>query len=593
MTETLVHDLLLILAGGLLASLICRRLRSSVLIGYLLVGVLLGQGILGWVQDENHQLEHFAEVGVFLLLFSIGLEFSIDDLKRLGRHFVVGGFVQMVLVFVPVAIGLMFFQMAWRPAVLIAIAVAFSSTVLVFKSLSEWGQSQQPHGQRAIGILLFQDAALVPLLLLLPMLVGTNEAVVRLESTIGQAVAVGPQFVDSQVSGSQFAGSQYVWMILTSLCFVASIVVLRNVLAKWVIPRLAGYRSPEMVVLFTIVSLGGVTLAAYQVGLPPAVGAFAAGLIFNGNRWTTQIDALVLPFRETFAAIFFVGLGLILDPRLILQQPLLMGATMGSVMVIKTAAATVALSLTGMSWRNSFAMGIGLAHVGEFAFVVVLIGMKSNILTELQYQQVVAISVGSLLLTPPLLKAALGMIQEVQPDNITRPLITSIDSAHRQAVVIGAGPIGTRVTAQLETMGKDVCLIDFSPINLHPFTQAGFRTVAGDATDLRILELADVRNCFVVVVSVPDDRVALRILKTLRRSKTTAKLIVRCRYQSNVSTLRKAGADSIVTEETEATLALLRTLSDINQNVHLFNSQLISTNRPVSTNGSRTDADHG
>ena len=545
MNQALVHDLLLILAAGLLASLLCRRLRSSVLVGYLLVGVLLGRGVLGWVLDEQHQLEHFAEVGVFLLLFSIGLEFSIDDLKRLGRNFLIGGAVQLVLVIVPISLVLTYLQMPWRPSVLIATAVAFSSTVLVFKSLSEWGQSQQPHGQRAIGILLFQDAALVPLLLMLPLL--ANDVRTTKLSQYGWMV-------------------QYSWMVLASLLFVVGIIVLRRALSKWVIPRFAGYRSPELVVLFTIVSLGGVTLAAYQVGLPPAVGAFAAGLIFNGNRWTTQIDALVLPFRETFAAIFFVGLGLILDPRIILENPLWMVGALATVLVVKTVAATVSLFLTGMTWRDSFAMGIGLAHVGEFAFVVVLIGLESEILTELQYQRVVAIAVGSLLLTPFLLKAGLRMIRQEQRDDVERSLHASINpddpiaSNNQRATVIGAGPIGTRVTAQLETMGKDVCLVDFSPINLHLFTQLGIRTVAGDATDPRILELAEIHDCFVIVVCVPDDRVAIRIARVIRRMGVKSKLIVRCRYQSNVSALRKSGANSIVTEEVEATLALLRTL---------------------------------
>ena len=170
MTLSLVYDLLILLTAGLAAALICRRLSVSVLIGYLLVGAVIGHGVLGWVQDEEHQLAHFAEVGVFLLLFSIGLEFSIDDLKRLGSNFVIGGGSQMLLVAGPVTGVLLWLGLAWQPALLIASAVAFSSTVLVFRALTEYGHSQQPHGRRAIGILLFQDAALVPLLLMVPLL---------------------------------------------------------------------------------------------------------------------------------------------------------------------------------------------------------------------------------------------------------------------------------------------------------------------------------------------------------------------------------------------------------------------------------------
>ena len=184
MTQTLIYDLLLILTAGLLAGLVCRRLRVSVLIGYLVVGVILGQGVLGWVRNEAHELDHYAEAGVFLLLFSIGLEFSLVDLERLGRNLLIGGAVQMSLVIVPVAVGLAWHSMSWQSALLIAGAVAFSSTVLVFKALSERGQSQQPHGRRAIGILLFQDAALVPLLLMVPL--GDTKRVRSLFGSLGE-----------------------------------------------------------------------------------------------------------------------------------------------------------------------------------------------------------------------------------------------------------------------------------------------------------------------------------------------------------------------------------------------------------------------
>lgn len=533
MTQSLIVDLLIILTAGLIAGLVCRWFRASVLIGYLVVGAILGQGVLGWIQDEDHQLEHFAEAGVFLLLFSIGLEFSLDDLKRLGRNLVVGGAVQMLLVAAPVTAILLALDMPTQSAVLIAAAVAFSSTVLVFKALSQWGQTGKPHGRRAVGILLFQDAALVPLLLMVPLLTGAGESA---------------QLAD------------YLILAGTSICFVAAVITLRWALARWVIPFLTSYRSPELVILFTIVSLGGFTLVAYRAGLPPAVGAFAAGLIFNGNRWTHQIDALVLPFRETFAAVFFVGLGLIFDPRLFISQPLIMFGSITGVIVLKTIAATVALRLTALSWRRSFGMGIGLAHVGEFAFVLVLLGQESGVLTELDYQRVVAIAVGSLILTPPLMKAGLRLIQDDEASEEEHHDQESGDGENEKATVIGVGPIGRRVASQLEIFGMDVCLVDLSPINLHPFAQEGFRTVTGDASDPAILKLAEVNQCRITVVCVPDDDMAKQVVKSVRKANRDGKLIVRCRYHGSAAPIRRLGASIVVAEETEAALALLKSL---------------------------------
>lgn len=273
----MVADLLTILSAGLVAGLLCKRFGISLLIGYLLMGVILGEGILGWVGDDNHEVEYLAEAGVVLLLFAIGLEFSPRELGRLGRHMLVGGSVQMALVAGPLLLLFVWIDFSWRSAILLSAALAFSSTVLVFKSLAEWGQTSTPHGRRAIGVLLFQDVALIPLLLIIPLLTGVESAASPLA---------------------------YLKLGAGSVVFVAGVIGLRIHLSREIIPRLANYRSPELVVLLTLVVLGSVTLAAHNVGLAPAVGAFAAGLIFSDTRWTGQIDALILPFRESFAVVF-------------------------------------------------------------------------------------------------------------------------------------------------------------------------------------------------------------------------------------------------------------------------------------------------
>ena len=533
MTLSLVHDLMILLAAGLVAALVCRRLNVSILVGYLVVGSLIGHGALGWVQDDQHQLAHFAECGVFLLLFSIGIEFSIDDLKRLGSSFLIGGGTQMLLVAAPVATLLSVLGLAWQPAWLIASAVAFSSTVLVFRALTEYGQAQRVHGRHAIGILLFQDAALIPLLLMVPLLTGTDSA-------------VGP--------------TVFAQLGILSLVSIVAIIGLRHVLAEWIIPMFANYRSSELVVLFTLVSLGGVTLAAYSLGLPPAVGAFAAGLIFNGNRWTHQIDALVLPFRETFAAIFFVGLGLIFDPGLLLQEPEILLVVLPAMIALKALAAAVALKLTGLPSRSALGMGIGLAHVGEFAFVLVLLGVDSGVLADADYQRVVAIAVGSLVLTPTLMKFGLRLVQADDQDEQSFAAGSLHSGERHQAVVIGAGPMGRSIGSQLETNGYDVCMVDLSPINLHSFAQQGFRTVAGDATDDAVLQRADLAKVELIVVCVPDDGAATRVVKATRRLNRDCRVIVRCRYQSNLSKLKHVGATVVVAEESEAAIALLRLL---------------------------------
>lgn len=535
MTLSLIQDLLLILAAGLLAGVTCRWLSVSMLIGYLVAGVLLGEGVLGWISDDHHQLEHFAEAGVFLLLFSIGLEFSIDDLKRLGRKLFIAGATQMAAVAIPATLLLRCWAVAWESAILIAAAIAFSSTVLVFKALSEWGQASRPHGRRAIGILLFQDAALVPLLLLVPLLTDSEES-----------VGIG----------------DFAKLAVLSVLFVVAVWVLRSLLARWLIPFFTGYRVLELVILFTVICLGGITLAAYSVGLPAAVGAFAAGLVFNGNRWSQQIDAIVLSFRETFAAVFFVSLGLIFHPQLLIDEPAFFVFALAGLIALKAAAATLALRLTGLSLATSFGAGIGLAHIGEFAFVLVLLGWESEIVSELDYQRFIAIAVGSLILTPALMKLGLRLVRYEESAEDQPRKSTPKNKDLQGAIVIGAGLVGRAVASQLETTGRSICLIDLSPINLHPFALEGFRTIVGDASDRDILEFAEIADAEIVVVCISDDSAAVRTVRTIRKLNRASHVVVRCRFQASTRDIRRAGADLVISDESEASVAILRTIEN-------------------------------
>lgn len=529
MTLALVHDLIILIACGLVAAIICRMLNVSILIGYLVVGAAVGPGVLGWVNDENHHISHFAEAGVFLLLFSIGLEFSIDDLKRLGRRFIIGGASQMLFVAIPVALVLLGYGLSWQATLLIAAAATFSPTVLVFRALSEIGHSQLPHGRRAIGILLFQDAALVPLLLMVPML--TDDGGAPSAATIIQLVAI-------------------------SLSFIVAVIGIRHVLAEWIIPIFSSYRSSELVVLFAVASISGVTLAAYHLGLPAAVGAFAAGLIFNGNRWSHQIDALILPFRETFAAIFFVGLGMIFDPSLLWHQPVLL-LVLPAIIGLKAIAAALALSLTGLKFRNAMGTGIGLAHVGEFAFVLLLFGVDSGVLAETEYQMAVSIAVGSLVLTPGLMRAGIRLVRPGD-EEATDAQVSLFSAQAKSALVVGAGPMGQQAALHLQSTGHDVCVVDLSPVNLHSLAQQGIRTITGDGTDPTIQENAQVSLTELVVIAVPDDGVAMQLTTSVRDSNPDCKILVRCRYVHSIPKLKKLGATEMIAEETIAATALLK-----------------------------------
>ena len=538
MNVALVYDLFVILTVGLISGIVSKRLGFSMLVGYLLAGAVVGQGGLGLVAEDAEEIKSLAHAGALLLLFAIGIEFSLEELVRLSRYLFVGGSVQMILVTTPVALACVLFGVSWRSALLIAAATALSSTVLVFRALAEWGETASPQGRRAIGILLFQDVALVPLMLLVPLLAGKEQ-------------------------GSQVWA--YLLLALNSILFVAAVLVLRKVFARWVVPMLSNLRSVELVILFGLIVLLGFCLGAAAAGLPPALGAFAAGLALSGNRLTAQVDALILPYRESFGVVFFVSLGTLLDPSVLMEEPLLLIIALLGVLVIKTGGATIALRAAGLPWRAAAGMGLGLAQLGELSFVLLSAGLREGAITELDYNRMLFLAIGTLILTPQLLKTGLQWTRRwPQVDHLAEDRRGTLPSAPEEAIIIGLGPMGRQAASQLETMGIDVCLIDLSPVNLHAYAQEGFRTVSGDASDPEVLNRAEAAHARLAVVCVPDDRTALQIVKTLCRLNPRCALVVRCRYQSNTSALQKAGAQSVVSEEVEASGALLRLLERMN-----------------------------
>jgi len=552
MSDNVIYDLLVILTAGLVARIVGKRLRVPVLIGYILVGVLIGAGGLGLIHEQSHDIEKLAEAGVFLLLFAIGLEFSLDELLRLGRHLVVGGSVQMALVAAPAAGILLAYGLDWQSAVLLSFAVAFSSTVLVFKTLADWGRTSTPAGRRAIGILLFQDVALVPLLLVVPLLTGEDS----------------PSVMD--------------WVMLgaTSLAFVASVILLRWVLARWLIPHLVSHRSPELVVLGAVVVLGGSTFMAHRIGLPPAVGAFAAGLMLSGNRWTAQFDALLMPFRETFAVVFFVSLGLLLDLQMVFAEPLNLLGWLLALVALKASAAIIALRLTRLSWRFSVATGIGLAHVGEFAFVLIGIALQTNLVAEVTAERFVAVALASLMLSPLLLRFGLNSTSQLAAaEDDTSHGKKTVEAIPGYALVIGIGPLGCRIASHLETTGHEVCLIDRSPLNLQPFEQQGFHAVAGDAADEETLHRGHVQQATLAIVCVPDDVDSLAIVRLIHRLNANCKIIVRCHFQSTEPPMMKAGASHVISEESQTGEALVRLLEESNLDSSPFGREVVRSNR--------------
>jgi CPA2 family monovalent cation:H+ antiporter-2 len=521
----LIVDIMIVLASGLVAGMICRRLNISMLIGYLTVGVLIGHGGLGLIADRDHYLEELAHAGALFLLFSVGIEFSVDHLRKMSRYIVVGGSLQMILVAVPLVIACRIDGLSWPAAALAGSAGALSSTILVFKALSEVGQATAPHGRRAMGILLFQDLALVPMLLLVPLLTGTGES---------------PDVMT------------FVLLAAKSVLFLVCVYVTRIITSRFLIDLVAGLRSVEVVTLFAVCLLGFAGLLADLVGLPSAVGALAAGVILSGQRLSQQADTVLLPFREMFSVVFFVTLGMLLEPTAFLAEPLLLTVGFLAMVSLKTGAATVALRATGLDWKSSFGMGMGLSQLGEFSFLLVATGVSAGLIDAKNYNRMLFIAIASLIATPQLLRRGLRLVTNEWNEAVGGEEVLAFSDERPLALVVGLGPIGQRAVGWLTAANYHVCLVDLSPVNLYRYAQQGFHTVAGDAADQRILDLAHIERAAIVLVTVPRDDIALQVIASVKQARPDLVIFARCRFAANVPNFEKAGATAVISEEVEA-----------------------------------------
>jgi CPA2 family monovalent cation:H+ antiporter-2 len=303
------------------------------------------------------------------------------------------------------------------------------------------------------------------------------------------------------------------------------------------------------------------------LGLSSALGALATGVILSENRMSHQIAAITIPFRESFAAIFFVSLGALLKFDILFASPLTTLGAMCVLLILKTLAAAVAFKLLRLTWGAAFAMGLGLSQLGELSFILLSVGLGTGMLEEVVYQRMLFIALSSLILTPFFLKIAMRVASRqtsVQPPPQSAAAAEMVDqSTHDQSLIVGLGPIGGRVASFLEISGLDVCLIDMNPVNLHPYAQQGFRTVSGNACDPQILKRASVEQCTLAVVTIPDDLIALQVVGEIRKNNPECVILVRCRYTTSVRKIKQAGANIVISEEAEAGGSIINSLQSI------------------------------
>ena len=521
----ILRDIVVLLSACLLVGGVFSRIGQSPIVGYLLAGMVLGgPGSVHWVGSER-EIEAISELGVALLLFSLGLEFSIERLKKLGSKPLLGGMAQVSLTVLLTFAGAKAFGLGGKEAVAFGAMVSLSSTAVVLRILMERGDIEMPHGRNSLGVLLTQDMAVVPLALLLTLL-GEGGTASEVAWNVGQLLLM---------AGGLIVGL----FLLTKVAVLA-------------LGTLTLHRNRELTVIFAVVTGLGAAWASHTAGISPALGAFVAGMLLGSSAFATQIRADVSPLQVLLLTLFFGSAGMVADPIWIAKNwhvVALVVAALTAGKLLVTWAIFVALR---QSNRVAAATGLCLAQIGEFAFVLGSIGRTSGVVTEDVYALVVSAAIVSFFLTAFLVPVAprfgnwvadvFGSAQPLTDQATARP-------EPPEVAIIGFGPAGQIAARPLVDKGVRVVVIDLNRDGVRKAEQLGFQGQVGDATQSEVLEHARLRECKAVVITVPHHRSAMTILAHVRNDAPHAHVVVRSRYEMHTNDYTAAGADAVAGDE--------------------------------------------
>jgi CPA2 family monovalent cation:H+ antiporter-2 len=539
-----LRELALLAGVSLAVILLFRRIKLPPVVGFLFTGVLLGPGGFGLIRDPE-TISTLAEIGVVLLLFTVGLEFSLGDLKKLGARAALAGALQVGLTAAVVAVLLLVAGVHPARAIFFGILLAPSSTALVFRLLTDRGELASPHGKLLTAVLLVQDLAVVAMAMLLPVL----------GEWAGGAGRSGPPVAADALR----AGMTIVLAVLAFL--------MARRIVPWLIDRASRGRSSETFLAAVILIVLGSAVASQAAGLSLALGAFLAGLVLAESELRSQVIADILPFRDTFSSVFFISIGMLLVPRTVIDQPLwVLAATIGMV-AWKFVAAALAGRLSGAPWRTAVAAGLGLAHVGEFSFVLAQSGAPAGLLPAPWGQYFLAGAVFSIMVTPWLVGHAPDwalrfelLVRSWRPEKsvpgqeVEASPQSTLLSDH--VVIAGFGLNGQNVARVLRATRIAHVVLDMAPEAIARCALEGSPAIIGNATQTEILRRAGVARARVMVVALSDPFASRHATQLARAANPHVFILVRTRAVSEIDGLYQAGASLVIPEEFETSIEI-------------------------------------
>lgn len=535
----LLPDITIILGLSVLVIYLFQRLNLPTILGFLMTGIVAGPHGLSLI-EASHEVEVLSEIGVILLLFIIGMEFSLKSLVAIKNTVFIGGFFQVGITILLVFLVAYFTGFDVSQATFLGFIFSLSSTAIVLKLLQERSEVNSPHGKISLAILIFQDIIVVPMMLLIPLIAGQSDNIV---------------------------GS------LLSLLLKTVIVVLVVWFgARLLIPKLlyevAKTKSRELFILFVVVICFSVAWATSSIGLSLALGAFIAGLIISESEYSYQATGIIIPFREIFTSFFFVSIGMLLDLSFLITHIGIILVLLVAVIVIKTLVTAGAALLLKYPLRTALLAGLSLFQIGEFAFILSKTGMEYELLTGDVYQYFLSVSILSMAITPFIMQNAEKVtnlfvkstlpttLAGTRSKNATATDEEKLENLKDHIMIIGYGVNGRNVAQAAKFANIPYVIIEMNAETVRVEKAKGEPIYYGDATNEFILEHLKVYSARVAVIAISDPPATKRVITSIRSICPTVHVIVRTRFMKDMDEYHHLGANEVIPEEFETSIEI-------------------------------------
>lgn len=523
----ILYELFLVFLTATAAVLVFHRLKIPYIVAFLVAGVIVGP--FGFdIFTSTEDINVLAEIGVGLLLFTIGLEFSLTELQRIQRDVLLGGSMQ---VFVSLAAGTgvaLSFGMPFHKALFLGQLIALSSTAIVLSLLAGRGEIDSPHGRMILGILLFQDLCVVPMMLITPLL----------------GAQTGLKLIP----------------ILLSFGKALLLIAVLLVLAIFIVPRLleiiVRVRLREVLVLGVVVIATGVAWSTSQLGLSLALGAFIAGLAISESPYSHQVTAEILPLKDVFNSLFFISIGMLLDVRFLLEHVGVLAAVVAATIVGKAVLASATTRFLSGSNALALITGVSVAQIGEFSFVLAKLGQEHELINPLLYQGFLVVAVVSMMLTPFSISGA-HLVARRLPRSLAGKLRRQQEGGkertdlHDHTIIVGFGLNGRYLARVLRESEIRYAVLEMNPQTVREARQSGEPIFFGDASRLELLRYVQIEKARILVITFADAALARRIIPVAKQANPGLSIIVRTKFAASVNELYLLGASMVIAEEFE------------------------------------------